>query len=77
MDAVGPAGEVVGVEISPEIAINARRRIAKHGWSNVRVIVADARSIRLEGKFDGLLAFAAADICLPRGSGQPPSVFER
>ncbi|HYL15203.1 MAG TPA: methyltransferase domain-containing protein [Terriglobales bacterium] len=62
VDAVGPAGEVVGVEISPEIAVNARRRIAKNGWSNVRVIVADAGSVRLEGKFDGLLAFAAADI---------------
>jgi SAM-dependent methyltransferase len=62
VDAVGSAGEVVGVEISPEIAINARRRIQKNGWSNVRVIVADAKSVRLEGKFDGLLAFAAADI---------------
>ena len=62
VDAVGPAGEVVGVEISPEIAINAKRRIEKNGWSNVRVIVADAKSVRLEGKFDGLLAFAAADI---------------
>ena len=26
------------------------------------MIVADAKSVRLEGKFDGLLAFAAADI---------------
>jgi ubiquinone/menaquinone biosynthesis C-methylase UbiE len=33
VDAVGSAGEVVGVEISPEIAINARRRIQKNGWS--------------------------------------------
>jgi SAM-dependent methyltransferase len=57
VDAVGPAGEVVGVEISPEIAINAKRRIEKNGWSNVRVIVADAKSVGLEGKFDGLLAF--------------------
>src|SRR6266436_5077185 len=32
--AVGPSGEVVGVEISPEVAINARRRIAKNGGKN-------------------------------------------
>ena len=38
VDAVGPSGDVVGVEISPEVAINARRRIAKNGWSNVQVI---------------------------------------
>jgi demethylmenaquinone methyltransferase/2-methoxy-6-polyprenyl-1,4-benzoquinol methylase len=62
VDAVGPSGQVVGVEISPEVAINARRRIEKNGWSNVQVIVADARSVKLEGKFDGLLSFAAADI---------------
>ena len=60
--AVGPSGEVFGVEISPEIAINARKRIEKNGWNNVRVMVADARTVELKGKFDGLLMFAAADI---------------
>jgi SAM-dependent methyltransferase len=62
VDAVGPSGEVVGIEISPEMTINARRRIEKNGWSNVQVIVADAREVKLEGKFDGLLMFAAPDI---------------
>src|SRR6266704_35622 len=36
--AVGQSGQVVGVEISPEISINARRRIEKNGWRNVQVI---------------------------------------
>ncbi len=62
VDAVGPSGEVVGIEISPEVAINARRRIEKNRWSDVQVIVADARAVKLEGKFDGLLSFAAPDI---------------
>ena len=62
VDAVGPSGEVLGVEISPEVAINARRRIEKNSWSNVRVIEADAKSVKLEGKFDGLLSFAAAEV---------------
>jgi len=52
---------VVGVEISPEITINARKRIEKR-WNNVRVMVADARTVELRGKFGGLLMFAAADI---------------
>jgi len=60
--AVGPPGEVVGVEISPEVAINARRRIAKNGWKNVHVIEADARTVRLTGTFAGALMFAAADV---------------
>jgi demethylmenaquinone methyltransferase/2-methoxy-6-polyprenyl-1,4-benzoquinol methylase len=56
--AVGQSGQVVGVEISPVISINARRRIEKNGWRNVEVIEADARTVRLPGTFDGLLMFA-------------------
>jgi SAM-dependent methyltransferase len=60
--AVGPSGEVVGVEISPEVVINARRRVARHQWSNVQVIEAPARTVKLNGAFDGLLMFAAPDV---------------
>ena len=60
--AVGQSGQVVGVEISPEISINARRRIEKNGWRNVEVIEASAQEVRLTGTFDGLLMFAAADV---------------
>jgi demethylmenaquinone methyltransferase/2-methoxy-6-polyprenyl-1,4-benzoquinol methylase len=60
--AVGKSGQVVGVEISPEISINARRRIEKNGWRNVEVIEASAQEVRLTGTFDGLLMFAAADV---------------
>jgi len=60
--AVGPSGEVVGVEISPEISINARRRIAKNERRNVQVIEGAAQDVHLTGMFDGLLMFAAADV---------------
>jgi demethylmenaquinone methyltransferase/2-methoxy-6-polyprenyl-1,4-benzoquinol methylase len=60
--AVGQSGEVVGVEISPEISVNARRRIAKNGWRNVHLIEAAAQDVQLTGPFDGLLMFAAADV---------------
>jgi len=60
--AVGQSGQVVGIEISPEISINARRRIEKNGWRNVEVIEAAAQDVHLAGTFDGLLMFAAADV---------------
>src|SRR6266446_2483282 len=60
--AVGQSGQVVGVEISPQIIINAKRRIAKNGWRNVEVIEAAAQKVHLAGTFDGLLMFAAADV---------------
>jgi SAM-dependent methyltransferase len=62
VDRVGPTGEVVGLEISPEVAINARRRIEKNRWRNVLVIEGDATTVELQGKFDGVLMFAAADV---------------
>src|SRR5713101_4846420 len=60
--AVGQSGQVVGVEISPEISINARRRIEKNGWRNVQVIEATAQDVHLTGTFNGVLMFAAADV---------------
>jgi len=43
VNAVGESGEVVAVEISPEISVNARRRITKNGWKNVHLIEAAGR----------------------------------
>ena len=61
-NAVGQAGQVVGVEISPEVAALAQRRIEHNRWTNVRVMVGDASTIVVDGKFDGLLLFGAPDI---------------
>ncbi len=60
--AVGQAGEVVGVEISPEFSINAKKRIEKNKWENVRVIEAPAQTAVLTGTFDALLMMAAPDV---------------
>jgi ubiquinone/menaquinone biosynthesis C-methylase UbiE len=62
VDAVGPSGEVVGVEISPEVTINTSQRIERNRWRNVQVIEAAAQTVRLTGTFDGLLMFAAPDV---------------
>jgi SAM-dependent methyltransferase len=62
VNAVGSSGEVVGVEISPAMAINARRRIKTNGWSNVRVIEGNAQTVKLDGKFEGMVMFGAPDI---------------
>lgn len=61
LECVGDAGQVIGVEISEEVAANARNRIAKNGWRNAEVIIAPAESVKLSGIFDGLLMFAAPD----------------
>ena len=60
--AVGPAGRVVGVEIDPGLAALSRRRIGQQNWRNVELIESAAESVRLEGRFDGLLMFAAHEV---------------
>jgi demethylmenaquinone methyltransferase/2-methoxy-6-polyprenyl-1,4-benzoquinol methylase len=62
VQAVGADGEVVGVEISPDLAAIARKRIEQEEWNNVRVAVGPAQTIALPGKFDGLLLFAAHEV---------------
>ena len=62
VEAVGASGQVVGVEISPEVAINARKRIEANGWNNVQVVEGDAATVCLDGAFDGLVMFAAPDV---------------
>ena len=62
VQAVGPEGEVVGVEISPNLAAIANKRIEQEGWNNIHVVVGPAQTIALPGTFDGLLLFAAHEV---------------
>ncbi len=60
--AVGPAGRVVGVDISPYLAAKARQFVLKRKWPNVEVIVAAAHAVELADQYDGLLLFAVHEV---------------
>ncbi len=60
--AVGSTGQVVGIDISPDMVAAARRRVEKHAWRNVQVIERDAEDQPVDGTFDGLLFFANPDV---------------
>ena len=62
VQAVGPHGRVVGVELSAASASHARRRAAENGWHNVEVVISAAESVELVAGYDGLLMFAAPDV---------------
>jgi SAM-dependent methyltransferase len=70
---VGPAGRVVGVDISPSMLEVARRRAAAGGAGNIEFAVADLESIALPpGSFDVVLSrwglmFAIDHVALFRG----------
>ncbi len=62
LDKVGRDGEVVGIEISPEMAALANERIRNNGWHNVRVLESAAEQVHLEESFDALLMMGAPDV---------------
>ncbi|QLK27159.1 methyltransferase domain-containing protein [Natrinema zhouii] len=53
---IGPAGELVAVDYSPEMVEKARERVETHGWENVEVRRADATTAEFDEPFDGALA---------------------
>lgn len=61
-NAVGNKGEIVGIEISSQTTRNTNKRITKNKWQNVHLVEGDAKTVSLQGSFNGLLMFAAPDV---------------
>jgi ubiquinone/menaquinone biosynthesis C-methylase UbiE len=62
VEGVGAAGEVVGVEVSPEMLALARARVAQAGWKNVRLLLTSMEEAPLEGMFDAVLFHYTHDV---------------
>lgn len=54
--AVGPTGRVVGVDLSPGMIAQARKRIDANGWANVELIEADVRSFAFPETVHGVVS---------------------
>ena len=59
---VGPGGDVVGIEESPEMAAVALEHIAREGWDNVTVVQAPAEEAEVGRSADAALFCAVHDI---------------
>jgi ubiquinone/menaquinone biosynthesis C-methylase UbiE len=55
LDAVGPGGAVVGVDLSAGMLAEARKLVARRGATNVELIEADASTVSLDREFDAAL----------------------
>jgi ubiquinone/menaquinone biosynthesis C-methylase UbiE len=69
--AVGPEGEVVGVELSPDMIQHARRRVAGAGWRNVVLLESPVESVELGPGFDAVLFHFTHDVL------RSPAALER
>jgi demethylmenaquinone methyltransferase/2-methoxy-6-polyprenyl-1,4-benzoquinol methylase len=53
---IGPAGRIVGVDMTDAMLAQAERRIATNGWSNVRLVQADAAEFDFPAEVDAILS---------------------
>jgi demethylmenaquinone methyltransferase/2-methoxy-6-polyprenyl-1,4-benzoquinol methylase len=63
-EAVGEHGVVYGIELSPDMIEIARRKAEDAGWSNVRLLQADAEGFELPEKVRGIVCFYTHDIMM-------------
>jgi demethylmenaquinone methyltransferase/2-methoxy-6-polyprenyl-1,4-benzoquinol methylase len=61
-DAVGADGEVVGVEVSPEMINLARQRVTEAGWQNVALLESSIESADVPAPLDAVLFHFTHDV---------------
>ncbi|MBS1861036.1 MAG: class I SAM-dependent methyltransferase [Actinobacteria bacterium] len=70
VDAVGPTGTVIGVDLSTGMLAEARKLIARRGWRNVELIHADAARMGVPGEVDAVL-FSLSYSAMPEAARLP------
>jgi ubiquinone/menaquinone biosynthesis C-methylase UbiE len=54
VDAVGPGGSVIGVDLSPGMLREAEKMVARRGWSNVTLTHGDATALEIDRPLDAI-----------------------
>jgi demethylmenaquinone methyltransferase/2-methoxy-6-polyprenyl-1,4-benzoquinol methylase len=55
-EAIGPAGEIVGVDLTDAMLARAQARIEANGWSNISLVQADAADYEFPTGADAILS---------------------
>jgi ubiquinone/menaquinone biosynthesis C-methylase UbiE len=55
VEAVGPWGKVIAVDVSPGMLAQAHRLVQRREWSNVQLLQQDAAKLEVDGELDGVL----------------------
>lgn len=53
---VGPKGNIIGVDLTPEMLEEADKRIRRNGWQNVTLVQSDAAVYRFPKQIDGVIS---------------------
>jgi ubiquinone/menaquinone biosynthesis C-methylase UbiE len=60
--AIGPQGSLVGIDLSADMLVRARRRVHANGWRNVELVACAAEDLSPTGAFDAALLSFAHDV---------------
>lgn len=55
-NAIGPAGKIIGVDLTDRMLAQARERVEGEGWSNVELVQADAASYEFPSGTNGIIS---------------------
>jgi demethylmenaquinone methyltransferase/2-methoxy-6-polyprenyl-1,4-benzoquinol methylase len=58
-EAVGPAGKIIGVDLTDAMLDQARQRVSEHGWQNVELVQSDAAQYAFPDHVDGIISVFA------------------
>jgi ubiquinone/menaquinone biosynthesis C-methylase UbiE len=56
VEAVGPEGRIVAVDLTDAMLAQARRRVERSGWRNVELVQSDAAAFAFPPRTDGVLS---------------------
>ncbi|MBS1886704.1 MAG: methyltransferase domain-containing protein [Actinobacteria bacterium] len=76
VDAVGPGGVVIGVDLSARMLAEAAKMVGRRGWSNVELVRADATALELDRHLDAIL-FSLSWSVIPNPVAALRQVWER
>lgn len=56
IEAIGPEGTLIGVDLTAAMLDKARKRVDTHGWRNVRLVQSDAAAYLFPDQVDGVIS---------------------
>jgi ubiquinone/menaquinone biosynthesis C-methylase UbiE len=60
--AIGPQGHILGLDLTPGMLNEARKRVQKNGWTNVELVNADAAEFPFPAPLDGVICSYAISL---------------
>lgn len=53
---IGPKGRIIGVDLTDRMLEQANKRVSRHGWNNVELVLADAGAFAFPAGVNGILS---------------------